>query len=152
MRPLSLSTILTTSFLLSSTQIAVAAPNAIGPVQPDERDIDLSSILGAATNLTGDLSNLITDATSLLQDFIVVLQELHNSTNANDLINLLGMNVTNADDDTANVTNSTVGAVSPNATCPGMAVLFAKGTAEPGTSFPSPAVQYTRSLGRSSAD
>lgn len=150
MRPLSLSTILTTSFLLSSTQIAVAAPNAIGPVQPDERD--LSSILGAATNLTGDLSNLITDATSLLQDFIVVLQELHNSTNANDLINLLGMNVKNGDDDTANVTNSTVGAVSPNATCPGMAVLFAKGTAEPGTSFPFPAVQYIRSLGRSSAD
>lgn len=104
-------------------------------VYHDERD--LSSAVG---NLLDDFSDLVNDTASLLSQFVAVIKEVKNATNENDLVGLLGVNVTNSDkDDDDNVptgANGTVSAVAANGTvtCPDMAVLFARGTAELGKS------------------
>lgn len=95
-----------------------------------------TNIASALGNLTQDLSAVLTDATALLQSFMQVIQELKNATNENDLVNLLGLDVSGAKSDSQKVTNATVGAVGANVTCPGMAVLFARGTLEPGVYCP----------------
>lgn len=94
-----------------------------------------SNIASALGNLTQDLSAVLTDATALLQSFMQVIQELKNATNENDLVDLLGLDVSGAKSDSQKVTNATVGAVGANVTCPGMAVLFARGTLEPGVYY-----------------
>lgn len=105
------------------------------PVYHDERD--LSSAVG---NLLDDFSDLVNDTASLLSQFVAVIKEVKNATNENDLVGLLGVNVTSSDkDDDDNVAtgaNGTVSAVAANGTvtCPDMAVLFARGTAELGKS------------------
>lgn len=102
--------------------------------QHDERG--LSDLLrgSALGNLTESLDDLIGDATALLTSFVAAVQAFDNATNENDLVKLLGVDLQgDAKDDAATVTNSTAGAAGANATCPGMAVLFARGTAEPGT-------------------
>lgn len=100
---------------------------------PSERG--LSDLLGgsALSNLTDDIGDLIADAKSLLTTFIGAVQAFNNATNDNDLVKLLGVDLKdNIKDDDESVTNSTISAVGANATCPGMAVLFARGTTEPG--------------------
>lgn len=106
------------------------------PVYHDERD--LSSAVG---NLLDDFSDLVNDTASLLSQFVAVIKEVKNATNENDLVGLLGVNVTSSDkdDDDNNAAagaNGTVSAVAANGTvtCPDMAVLFARGTAELGKS------------------
>ncbi|KAI3391065.1 hypothetical protein diail_8070 [Diaporthe ilicicola] len=114
------------ALLLASShfQFGLAAP---APVYHDERD--LSSAVGT---LLDDFSDLVNDTASLLSQFATAIKELKNATNENDLIGLLGVNVTGSDND--DKANGTVSAVAANGTvtCPGMAVLFARGTAEPG--------------------
>lgn len=102
----------------------------------DERDLS-----GAVGDLIDDFADLVNDTASLLSQFVAVIKEVKNATNENDLVGLLGVNVTSSDkddddDDNAARVNGTVGAVAANGTvtCPDMAVLFARGTAELGTS------------------
>ncbi|KAL1881188.1 hypothetical protein Daus18300_001039 [Diaporthe australafricana] len=98
------------------------------PVYHDERDLS-----GAVGDLLDDFADLVNDTASLLTQFVAVIKEVKNATNENDLIGLLGVNVTNSDDDDDKA-NGTVSAVAANGTvtCPDMAVLFARGTAELG--------------------
>lgn len=134
MQPLSTSRLLTSSLLLVSSPFILTSPTNIIPSPHDERGI--SDLLGNIDggNLTNEVSNVIGDVNALIQSFATVIQELRNATNENDLLKLLGLDVNGVDDDDdQKVTNGTVGAVGQNATCPGMAVLFARGTAEPGT-------------------
>lgn len=106
------------------------------PVYHDERD--LSDAVG---NLIDDFGDLLNDTASLLSQFVAVIREVKNATNENDLVGLLGVNVTSSDkdddddDDNGADVNGTVSAVAANGTvtCPDMAVLFARGTAELGT-------------------
>lgn len=121
------------ALLLASSHhnFGLAAPV---PVYHDERDLS-----GAVGNLIGDFADLINDTASLLSEFAAVIKEVKNATNENDLVGLLGVNVTSSkddDDDNAAGVNGTVSAVAANGTvtCPDMAVLFARGTAELGTS------------------
>lgn len=133
MRPSSRLPLLTLSSIFLSAHSALAQPAALVPVQNDERS--LADLFGAAAagNLTSAVDDLITDATTLITDFIGAVKEFHNATNENDLVELLGVDLNNdAENDETSVTNNTVGAVGANATCPGMAVLFARGTAEAG--------------------
>lgn len=101
--------------------------------QNEERGLLDALSAGKAGNLTKDIENVVADATTLLTSFVKVIRELKNATTENDLVDLLGLNIASAKQDTESVTNSTVGAVAANKTCPGMAVLFARGTTEPGT-------------------
>lgn len=117
------------------------------PVYHDERD--LSSAVG---DLLDDFSDLVNDTASLLSQFVAVIKEVKNATNENDLVGLLGVNVTSSDkdDDDDNVAagaNGTVSAVAANGTvtCPDMAVLFARGTAELGKSTVSLSLQVLTS-------
>lgn len=115
----------------SHHHFGLAAPVA---VYHDERD--LSSAVG---DLLDDFSDLVNDTASLLSQFVAVIKEVKNATNENDLVGLLGVNVTNSgkdDDNVATGANGTVSAVAANGTvkCPDMAVLFARGTAEIGKS------------------
>lgn len=145
--------------LLSAPRHILAHPTALVAVSHDERGLaDLlsgatgvlsgaSGVLGGAStllggtasalgNLTADIGKLIADATTLLTDFVAVIQEFDNATHENDLVHLLGVDLKgDARTDKAAVTNATVGPVGANVTCPGMAVLFARGTAEPGRCF-----------------
>ncbi|KAJ4423176.1 hypothetical protein N0V82_002170 [Gnomoniopsis sp. IMI 355080] len=121
------------SSILLSVCPGLAQPTDLVPVQNEERG--LSDLLGAAAS--GDfgatVAEAISDATSLITTFVSAVQQLENATNENDLVDLLGVDLNGeAEDDAASVTNNTVGAVGANATCPGMAVLFARGTAEIG--------------------
>lgn len=111
----------------------LALPVDPAPVQSDAGG--LTDLLGgsASGNLTKTVDDLIGDATSVLTSFIGAIQEFYNATHENDLVDLLGVDLqSNTEDDQASVTSSTVGEVGANATCPGMAVLFARGTAEVG--------------------
>lgn len=132
MRTLSLPRLLATTLLISSARISFATPTDIIPrKQPDERGLaDLLGNLGGAGagNISDEIGNIIGDVSSLIASFVSLIQ----NSSENDLVQLLGMNVKSAKSDDQDLTNGTVGAVSPNATCPGMAVLFARGTAEPG--------------------
>lgn len=136
MRPLSSPRLIAATLLISSAHIGLATPTDIIPTsQPDERGLaDLLGNLGgkAAGGSTGNISdeigNIIGDVSALIASFVSLIQ---NSTE-NDLVELLGVDVKSAKTDDQALTNSTVGAVSANATCPGMAVLFARGTTEPG--------------------
>lgn len=133
MRRPSLSRLLLPTLLLASshTHFGLAAPV---PVYHDERDLS-----GAVGDLIDDFADLVNDTASLLSQFVAVIKEVKNATNENDLVGLLGVNVTSsgknddADDNAAGV-NGTVSAVANGTvTCPDMAVLFARGTAELGT-------------------
>lgn len=122
------------ALLLTSSHHPFAAAAPV-PVYHDERDLS-----GAVGDLIGDFADLVNDTASLLTQFVAVIKEVKNATNENDLVGLLGVNVTSSDkdddnDDAAGV-NGTVSAVAANGTvtCPDMAVLFARGTAELGTS------------------
>ncbi|KAI7783419.1 cutinase [Diaporthe eres] len=115
----------------SHCHFSLAAPV---PVYHDERDLS-----GAVGDLIDDFADLVNDTASLLSQFVAVIKEVKNATNENDLVGLLGVNVTSSDkddddDDNAARVNGTVGAVAANGTvtCPDMAVLFARGTAELG--------------------
>lgn len=125
---------LTLLLILTSTPHIFAQPTDRRPaLPPNERG--LSNLLGGSAlgNLTDDIGDLIQDATSLLTTFIGAVQAFNNATNENDLLELLGVGLKgNTEDDEDSVTNSTISAAGPNSTCPGMAVLFARGTAEPG--------------------
>lgn len=124
--------LLLASILLSANP-SLAQPTDLIPAEHDERG--LSDFLGGSAlgNLTNTIDDIIGDATSLITTFIGAIQEFNNATNENDLVDLLGVDLKNdAEDDEVSVTNNTVGAVGANATCPGMAVLFARGTAEVG--------------------
>ncbi|KAJ0119566.1 cutinase [Diaporthe amygdali] len=128
MRLLSPSRLILPAVLLASSHLhlGLAAP---APVHHDERD--LSAAVG---NLLDDFADLVNDTASLLSEFVTVIKELKNATNENDLIGLLGVNVTGSDNDDNDKANGTVSAVAANGTvtCPDMAVLFARGTAELG--------------------
>lgn len=136
MRRPSPSRLLLPALLLASSHnhFGLAAPV---PVYHDERD--LSSAVG---DLLDDFSDLVNDTASLLSQFVAVIKEVKNATNENDLVGLLGVNVTSSDKDDdddkngAAGVNGTVSAVAANGTvtCPDMAVLFARGTAELGKS------------------
>lgn len=117
----------------SHNHFGVAAP---APIYHDERDLS-----GAVGDLIDDFADLVNDTASLLSQFVAVIKEVKNATNENDLVGLLGVNVTSSgkgddDNDNAAGANGTVSAVAANGTvtCPDMAVLFARGTAELGTS------------------
>lgn len=134
MRRPSLSRLLLPTLLLASSHnhFGLAAPV---PVYHDERDLS-----GAVGDLLDDFADLVNDTASLLSQFVAVIKEVKNATNENDLVGLLGVNVTSSgkdddDDDNAAGVNGTVSAVAANGTvtCPDMAVLFARGTAELGT-------------------
>lgn len=133
MRRPSPSRLLLPALLLASTQptFGLAAPT---PAYHDERDLS-----GAVGNLIDDFGDLLNDTASLLTQFVAVIKEVKNATNENDLVGLLGVNVTSSDkddddDDNSAGVNGTVSAVAANGTvtCPDMAVLFARGTAELG--------------------
>lgn len=121
--------------LLLSANPSLAQPTDLVPVENEERGLfDLFGGNASAT-LGSSVAELIGDATSLLTTFITAVQEFHNATNENDLVDLLGVDLNgDAEDDAASVTNNTIGTIGANATCPGMAVLFARGTAEAGRS------------------
>lgn len=145
MQPLSISRFLTCALLLASSPFTLATPTEAKSSPHEERGLSdlLSGVDGG--NLTDEINNVIDDVTALIQAFATVIQELHNATNENDLLELLGLDVNGGDDedDDQGVTNGTVGAVGQNATCPGMAVLFARGTAEPGALLLSPYPRFT---------
>ncbi|KAK7709634.1 hypothetical protein SLS63_013179 [Diaporthe eres] len=131
MRRPSPSRLLLPTLLLASSlnHFGLAAPV---PVYHDERDLS-----GAVGDLLDDFADLVNDTASLLSQFVAVIKEVKNATNENDLVGLLGVNVTSSDkdddeDDNAAGVNGTVSAVAANGTvtCPDMAVLFARGTAE----------------------
>lgn len=133
MRRPSPSRLLLPVLLLASSHIhfGLAAPV---PVYHDERDLS-----GAVGDLIDDFADLVNDTASLLSQFVAVIKEVKNATNENDLVGLLGVNVTSSDkddDNNAAGVNGTVSAVAANGTvtCPDMAVLFARGTAELGKS------------------
>lgn len=116
------------SSILLSAYPSIAHPTDLVPIENEERG--LADLFGAGGFSAADL---IGDATSLITGFVAAVKEFHDATNENDLVNLLALDVNNeTDNDATTVTNSTVGAVGANATCPGMAVLFARGTAEVG--------------------
>lgn len=129
------------SRLLLPAILLISSHNPFGlaapvPVYHDERD--LSSAVG---DLFDDVADLVNDTASLLSQFVAVIKEVKNATNENDLVGLLGVNVTSSDKDDddkngAAGVNGTVSAVAANGTvtCPDMAVLFARGTAELGRS------------------
>lgn len=120
--------------ITSSHHFGLTAPV---PVYHDERDLS-----GAVGDLLDDFADLVNDTASLLSQFVAVIKEVKNATNENDLVGLLGVNVTSSDkdddDNNAAGVNGTVNAVAANGTvtCPDMAVLFARGTAELGTFTP----------------
>lgn len=145
MRPLSPARLLAATLLLISpahpvaakpvdATVAAVAEVAVTEAARHNEERGLLDILGGigGGNLTQDINNVIADASALLQSFMAVIQDLKNATNENDLVDLLGLSVKGAKNDDQKVTSNTVGAVGANATCPGMAVLFARGTAEPG--------------------
>lgn len=110
---------------------------AATPIYHDERDLS-----GAVGDLIDDFGELLNDTTSLLSQFVAVIKEVKNATNENDLVGLLGVNMTSSDKDDGGRDDNgddagfsgTVSAVAANGTvmCPEMAVLFARGTAELG--------------------
>lgn len=116
-----------TSLYLSACP-SIAYPTDLVPIENEERGLaDLFGQNGLSA------ADLIGDATSLITGFVAAVKQFHDATNENDLVNLLALDVINeVDDDASTVTNNTVGAVGANATCPGMTVLFARGTAEAG--------------------
>lgn len=119
---------LVVSSIFLSYHPSVAHPTDLVPIENEERG--LANFFGHGGISAADL---IGDATSLITGFVAAVKEFHDATNENDLVNLLALDVNNGtDDDATTVTNSTVGAVGANATCPGMAVLYARGTAEAG--------------------
>lgn len=128
--------LLSALFFISSQQhFGLAAPT---PTYHDERDLS-----GAVGDLIDDFGELLNDTASLLSQFVAVIKEVKNATNENDLVGLLGVNISSSDkdddgggdDDNSAGVNGTVSAVAANGTvtCPDMAVLFARGTAELGT-------------------
>ncbi|CAN8097928.1 unnamed protein product [Discula destructiva] len=120
--------------LLSAPWHTLANPKDLIAV-PQHEGRGLSDLLSGSAlgNLTDDIHGLIDDAASLLTSFVAAVQEFNNATNENDLVELLGVDLQgDTNDDDTSVTTSTIGAVGANATCPGMAVLFARGTGEPG--------------------
>lgn len=138
---------LTSLFLLKSPHIFAQPTNHQSAVPPpNERDLlsDLLDGSSALGNLTDDIGNLVGDAASLLTAFIGAVQEFTNATNENGLVELLGLDLKgDAEDDDEPVSNTTIGAVGANAICPGIAVLFARGTAEPGKQPPHPHIVTT---------
>lgn len=150
MRPISPTRLVAATLLLSPAHHLVAAKpvdttlTAVAAVaeaeaargqsenQHDERGfLDVLNSVGGG-NLTKDINAVITDASMLLQSFMAIIRDFNDATNENDLVNLLGVNVKSAKADDQKVTGNTIGAVGENATCPGIAVLFARGTVEPG--------------------
>lgn len=129
------------TLLLASTALAAPAP-APSPQQPgagaelDDRAFKdvLADIGSAAGNITQDIGSIIQDVSSIIQTFVSVVQEIKNVSSENDLVSLLSMTVQGAPDDSNKTANGSVSAVGTNITCPGMAVLFARGTTEPGMS------------------
>lgn len=116
------------SSIFLSAHPSIAYPTDLVPIENEERG--LANFFGGGGISAADL---IGDATSLITGFVAAVKEFHDATNENDLVNLLALKVNNeAEDDASTVTNNTIGAVGANATCPGMAVLFARGTAEAG--------------------
>lgn len=133
MRPSNRVPWLLASYILLTAHPGLAQPTELVPVPNEERG--LADLFGAAAsgNLGATVAEAIGDATSLITEFVSAVQQLKNATNENDLVDLLGVDLNgDAEDDAASVTNSTVGTVGANATCPGMAVLFARGTGELG--------------------
>lgn len=123
--------------LVYASTTALAAPAAAPqPEVLDDRSYKdvLADIGAAAGNITQDIGSIIQDVSSIIQTFVAVVKEVKNASTENDLVGLLGMSVKGGDDDNAGNTaaNGTVSAVGTNITCPGMAVLFARGTTEPG--------------------
>lgn len=145
MRPLSRGSrlLLPVVLLLASAAVATPAPApapqpAPQPVPPELDDRSFSDVLeglgNAAGNITQELGSILQSVSSLIQTFVGAVQQVENSASENDLVGLLGMDVQSAEDDQKNTPNGTVSAVGTNITCPGMAVLFARGTTEPGMS------------------
>lgn len=102
-----------------------AQPTASGPVQ--ERDLDGLDGLDLP-----DVGTLIDTGITVLETLIQTLET--GQTVQNGLAGVLGSNTTSL---FANGTDTLApAAASANTTCPDMAVLFARGTDEPGATFP----------------
>lgn len=128
-------TTLAAGAVVAETAVEVASSQDQNLNQNDERGfLDVLSAIDGG-NLTQDINSVISQAGALLQSFMAILRDLQDATNENDLVNLLGVSVKGAKNDDQAVTGNTIGAVGANATCPGVAVLFARGTLEPGTCF-----------------
>lgn len=135
--------------LLASTTLAVPAPSpyqAGSSAELDDRGYKdvLADIGAAAGNITQEIGSIVQDVSSIVQTFVGIVQEIKNASTENDLVGLLGMNVQGAPDDTNKTANGSVSAVGTNITCPGMAVLFARGTTEPGMSLLLSGDTYTK--------
>lgn len=143
MRPLSgrsrgSSLVLLPIVLLTYTVSAAPAPAPQPQPSPELGDRSLADVIAnvgdAAENITQSVGAIIQDVTSIVQTFVSAVAEIKNASTENDLVGLLGMDVQGAVDDSNDTANGTVSAVGSNITCPGMAVLFARGTTEPGMS------------------
>lgn len=123
-----------------TSPVSAAPPQPPAPPSPELDDRSLADVLAnvgdAAANITQSVGAIIQDVTSIVQTFVSAVAEIKNASTENDLIGLLSMDVQGAVDDADVTANGTVSAVGSNITCPGMAVLFARGTTEPGMSSP----------------
>lgn len=126
------SSLLPLLLLVSSALSAVAAPAPLGPSLPELDDRDLSDVLDRIGNITSEVGNILESVSDIVKNFVGIIRELKNASTENDLVDLLGMSVEGAPDDSNKTPNGSVSAVGTNITCPGMAVLFARGTTEPG--------------------
>lgn len=137
MRPLSGRSRGSSPLLLVPLLLLLTSTVSAGPQQRrelDDRDLAdvLANVGSLEGNITQSIASIIQDVTSLVQTFVAAVKQVQNASTENDLVGLLGMAMQGAVDDSNATPNGTVSAVGANITCPGMAVLFARGTREPG--------------------